>query len=65
MQNVSEYTKTVKAMKNIIEGYGDRYLMPTYSLLDDLADEFGYTEAGKKLKFARDAVPVFVKCAKM
>ncbi len=49
MQNASEYTKTVKAMKNIIEGYGDRYLMPTYSLLDDLADEFGYTEAGEKV----------------
>jgi hypothetical protein len=54
MQNASEYTKTVKAMKNIIEGYGDQYLIPTYSLLDDLADEFGHTEAGEKLKKARE-----------
>lgn len=54
MQNASEFTKTVKAMKNIIEGYGDQYLIPTYSLLDDLADEFGHTEAGEKLKKARE-----------
>lgn len=53
MQNASEYTKTAKAMKNIIEGYGDQYLIPTYSLLDDLAEEFGHTEAGEKLKLAR------------
>ncbi len=37
-------------MKNIIEGYGDKYLIPTFSLLDDLAEEFGHTEAGEKLK---------------
>ncbi len=31
-----------EAMRNIIEGYGDRYIIPTHSLLDDLAVEFGY-----------------------
>ena len=41
-------------MKNVIEGYGDRYLKPTYSLLDDLAEDFGYTEAGQQLKLARE-----------
>ena len=41
MQNATELEKTAKAMKNIIEGYGDRYLIPTYSILDDLAEEFG------------------------
>jgi len=25
------------AMRNVIEGYGDRYIIPTHSLLDDLA----------------------------
>jgi hypothetical protein len=41
------------AMRNIIEGYGDKYLIPTHSLLDELAAEFGYTSAGESLKSAR------------
>jgi cell division septum initiation protein DivIVA len=45
--------QTAQAMKNVIEGYGDRYLMPTQGLLDELADEFGFAEAGKRLKAAR------------
>lgn len=53
LQNATELDKTIKAMKNVIEGYGDKYLIPTYSLLDDLADEFGHLEAGEKLKNAR------------
>lgn len=61
MQNATEYTKTAKAMKNIIEGYGDQYLVPTYSLLDDLADEFGHTEAGEKLKAAREKTRLMIK----
>lgn len=54
LNNQKELEKTVKAMQNIIEGYGDKYLMPIYGLLDDLADEFGYTEAGAKLKDSRE-----------
>jgi len=42
------------AMRNVVEGYGDRYLIPTHSLLDDLAAEFGYAAAGESLKTARD-----------
>ena len=49
-----DYEKTAVAMKNVIEGYGDRYLKPTYSLLDDLAEDFGYTEVGQQLKLARE-----------
>lgn len=48
-----EYEKTAMAMKRMIEGYGDEWLKPAYSLLDELASEFGYTEAGQKLKDAR------------
>jgi len=40
-------------MRNVIEGYGDRYIIPTRSLLDELAVEFGYTAAGEALKSAR------------
>ena len=42
------------AMRNIIEGYGDRYIIPTHSVLDDLAIEFGYDAAGMALKSARE-----------
>ncbi|MGB5069781.1 MAG: DUF4041 domain-containing protein, partial [Flavobacteriales bacterium] len=61
MQNANELEKTAKAMKNIIEGYGDRYLIPTYSLLDDLAEEFGHTEAGEKLKFSREKTHLMIR----
>lgn len=49
-----EYRKTAEAYRNIIEGYGTEYLKPSYSLLDDLAEDFSFTEAGKQLKAARD-----------
>lgn len=45
--------RAADAMRNIIEGYGDRYLIATHSLLDTLAVEFGYTSAGESLKSAR------------
>jgi hypothetical protein len=45
--------RAAEAVRNIIEGYGDRYIIPTHSILDDLAAEFGYTSAGESLKSAR------------
>ena len=61
MEKAEHYERTVKAMRNIIEGYGDQYLMPTYSLLDDLAEEFGHTEAGEKLQLAREKTKLLIK----
>lgn len=61
LNNKKEIEKTIRAMKNIIEGYGNQYIYPTLSLLDDLADEFGYTEAGAKLKEARDWTKQLIK----
>lgn len=46
--------QAASAMRNVIEGYGDRYIIPTHSLLDDLAAEFGYGSAGQTLRSARD-----------
>jgi F0F1-type ATP synthase membrane subunit b/b' len=46
--------RAAEAMRNVIDGYGDRYIIPTRSLLDELAIEFGYTAAGEALKSARD-----------
>jgi hypothetical protein len=43
-----------EAIRNIIEGYGDKYAIPTHSVLDDFAEKFGYDEAGRALKSARD-----------
>lgn len=54
MKNANEYEKTIVAIKNTIKGYGDDYLKPTFSLLDDLSIEFSHTDAGQKLKVARD-----------
>ncbi len=61
MNRAKEFTDAAQAMKNVIEGYGDAYIVPTYSLLDELADEFGFTEAGKNLKTARDISKSMVK----
>ncbi|GMV41592.1 MAG: hypothetical protein AMXMBFR64_33080 [Myxococcales bacterium] len=58
---VRELERTASALKNVIEGYGDQYLIPTHSLLDELAEEFGFTEAGQELKRARDRVRAMVK----
>jgi hypothetical protein len=60
-QNLSKYERALKAVKNQIEGYGDEYIIPSHSLLDDLADEFGYAEAGKELKATRSRVKAMVK----
>lgn len=43
----------VQALWNVTEGYGNRYVVPSHSLLDDLAANFGYTEAGQALQSAR------------
>ncbi|WPN56002.1 DUF4041 domain-containing protein [Pseudomonas sp. P9_31] len=61
MSRAKELADTARAMKNIIEGYGDAYIVPTYNLLDDLAEEFAFTDAGQKLKAARDASRGMVK----
>jgi len=42
------------AMRNVVEGYGDRYIFPTRSLLDELATDFGHTAAGEALRSARE-----------
>lgn len=61
MKHADLYEQTAKAMKNIIEGYGDEYLIPERSLLDDLAEDFGFTQAGEELKRARDRTKSMIK----
>lgn len=61
MKNAALYAQTAKAMKNRIEGYGDEYIIPQQSLLDDLAEDFGHTQAGQELKRARDAIKAMIR----
>ncbi len=44
----------LKAIRNVVDGYGDRYVIPTHSFVDELAEDFGHTEAGVELKAARE-----------
>lgn len=56
IETAAKLEQTAQAMKNVIEGYGDQYVVPTYGLLDELAEHFGFTEAGQALKGARSKV---------
>ncbi|QKJ67462.1 DUF4041 domain-containing protein [Deefgea piscis] len=53
LERSKEIQATVTAMENVIKGYGIKYLKPTQSLLDDLADGFSHTDAGLQLTAAR------------
>ncbi|WP_415886595.1 DUF4041 domain-containing protein [Neptuniibacter sp. QD37_6] len=41
------------AARNTIKGYGDEYIIPASSILDNLAEDFSHKDAGAKLKEAR------------
>jgi hypothetical protein len=47
------YRNAARAMKNVVDGYGDEYIVPNHSVIDDLADDFLHKEAGEQLKQAR------------
>ncbi len=45
--------EALSAVRNVIEGYGDRYVVPTRSVIDELAAGYGHTDAGRRLELAR------------
>lgn len=61
MRKAALFEETMAAMKNLIDGYGDRYLVPERSILDDLAFGFGHVEAGVQLKTARESSAAMVR----
>lgn len=61
VRDAEKYERRAIAMRSIIEGYGDEYLVPTEGLLDDLAEAFSHKEAGQQLKLARDRTKAMVK----
>ncbi len=52
--------EALQAIRNVIGGYGDRYVRPTHSLLDELASDFGHTEAGQALTTVRERIRVMI-----
>lgn len=58
------FENTVVAMKNKIEGYGDQYLIPNETLLDDLAEDYEHEEAGRQLKIVREQVKALIRDGK-
>lgn len=61
IKRAKDYAATAEAIKGVIKGYGDAYIVPTYSLLDDLAAEFGHVDAGERLKRAREVTRAMVQ----
>ena len=53
---VDYYERLAETMRNVVEGYGDRYMVSGASLLDEWAEEYGFDEVGRKLALARQRV---------
>ena len=59
--NAELYERTATAMQNAIQGYGNDWLVPSRSLLDDLAETYGYTQASQDYKSVRETIRKMVK----
>lgn len=53
LREADEIANRIQTMKNVIKGYGNEYLVPSYTLLDELAEDFGHKDAGENLKKLR------------
>ncbi len=60
-ENADLWEAAATSAKNLIEGYGDEYLIPAQSLLDQLADDFDHKDAGVKLKESRAHTKMLIK----
>lgn len=60
-QNADQYEAAIRAMKNIINGYGDEYLIPNKSVLDELAEDYSHKDAGQELARAREVIKQMIK----
>ncbi|MDR1063638.1 MAG: DUF4041 domain-containing protein [Azoarcus sp.] len=56
-----ELAAAIEAMEHTLKGYGTEYIVPTYSLLDELADNYGHEEAGRALKEARNVTRTMIR----
>ena len=51
---LKDYRASAQALENRIEKYEGVYLVPPTHILDELAEEFGFSKAGERLKLARE-----------
>lgn len=58
------YQAVARSMKNKIEGYGDEWIVPNRSVLDELAESYEFTDAGKELQKARELTKSLIKTNK-
>ncbi|HED4180620.1 TPA: DUF4041 domain-containing protein [Enterobacter mori] len=58
------YQAVANSMKNKIEGYGDEWIVPNRSVLDELAENYEFTDAGKELQKARELTKSLIKTSK-
>lgn len=58
------YQAVAKSMKNKIEGYGDEWIVPNRSVLDELAENYEFSDAGKELQKARELTKSLIKTNK-
>jgi hypothetical protein len=61
VRNLRRHEQAASAIRHRIEGYGSRYLVPSSSVLDGLAEEFGHADAGRALKSARERTRSLLK----
>lgn len=58
------YQAVAKSMKNKIEGYGDEWIVPNRSVLDELAENYEFTDAGRELQKTRELTKSLIKTSK-
>lgn len=58
------YQAVAKSIKNKIEGYGDEWIVPNRSVLDELAENYEFTDAGRELQKARELTKSLIKTSK-
>ncbi|WP_122899166.1 DUF4041 domain-containing protein [Acinetobacter sp. B51(2017)] len=56
-----ELKKLVQALENKIKGYGDEYLIPNQTILNDLIDGYDHVDAAQYLKSIREKVKSAIK----
>ena len=52
--SVAVLERAIEALRNVVEGYGSRYVVPPQSIIDELARDLGHSEPGVRLKEARE-----------
>ncbi len=55
------YQRTALAMKNKVKGYGDEYLIPNETLLDELSEDYSHEQAGRELKRVGNQIKAMIR----